>query len=185
MNIIRLSLRCLLFGAAFFSSDIALGASLERKLAEAVCCGHYQYTKAVHLFEQNKREDEATPLAYYYAAFAYMELNRSEQAEPLLKHLQQVAYSGPERWASVYKLLLRIQHIKEFSPPLFPSQPVTEPKRRVTVYAESLSAWSRPVLKALPDFIQIGRGIYGAYLPPVKFYLFPHRRPVLIGYFTL
>ena len=185
MKIFRLLLACFILGAIVSKSDIAMGASLERRLADAVCCAHYRYANEVLLFEQNKREDEATPLAYYYAAFAYMELNRSEQAEPLLKHLQQVAYSGPERWASVYKLLLRIQHIKEFSPPLFPSQPVTEPKRRVTVYAESLSAWSRPVLKALPDFIQIGQRIYGAYLPPVKFYLFPHRRPVLIGYFTL
>ncbi len=107
----------------------------------------------------------------YFAGDALMELNRPDDAAPHLEAAKARGWSKFPDWPSAESLLDRVAEVRRLAPPALdpPADPAIE------VHAGPPTAWSAPILRAVPEFAAVGRRIFGADLPRERLYLFSDR----------
>jgi hypothetical protein len=153
----------------------APGEPLSDALEDAVCCGHGRYGPAVDLFETEARRGAPGPKARYLAASAYIRLHLHERAEPLLEGLDGEVLPG---WEKAESLRLAAAAFRASSPPAAKDRSVPG----IEVFSGPPTAWTAPVLSALPEWLVVGRRVFGERLPRVRFFLFSDRRAYLRFY---
>ena len=153
-------------------------AGLQAALDQAVCCNNHRYKEAIDLFEMIQKTGTPSPRDFYFAAFSYMRLYLPEKADPLLKLAKQAGFSGfgsSSGWPTVNDLLSRIRAVRELTPPSENNRLGLSDHFPVTLYADAVTSWSEPVMRAVPEFSVIGLKVFDARLPPIRLYLFSDR----------
>gem|GEM_PF-1530208 len=132
-------------------------ATAARRLAEAV-----------RLFEtlQNPNAKEQ-----FLAGLALMQLHKPDEADTLLRASKEAKFQAETGWPDVDVLLARVQTFRSFAPPLNMASRIT-PDPAIAAYSGQPTAWSAPVLAAIPEFAAVGRSIFGKDIPPLRLYLF-------------
>src|ERR1041385_2412367 len=136
-----------------------MSAVTERRLSEAV-----------QVFSGLARP---TATDQYLTGFALMELPAPQEAAAHLRAAQEAGFQVWKGWPEVDALLDRVRTCGRLAPP---HRALSIPEPAIAVYAGPPTAWSAPVLAAIPEFEAVGRRIFGKDLPPLRFYLFAERK---------
>lgn len=151
------------------SSDPAPQESASTELAAAV--NSRRLSDAVRVFgslTHPNAEDQ------YLVGFALMELHKPLEADAPLRAAKMSGYHDREGWPGVNALLDRVGVFRDLVPPSkVSSQPSSNPD--IAVFAGPPTEWSTPVLRAVPEFAEVGHRIFGRDLPSMRFFLFADR----------
>jgi hypothetical protein len=104
----------------------------------------------------------------YLAGYALMALHRPDDAAPHLDAAKARGWSKWRGWTSVESMLDRVAEVRRLAPPAL-DPPLDA---AIEVHVGPPTAWSAPVLRAVPEFAAVGRRIFGADLPRERLYLF-------------
>jgi hypothetical protein len=132
-----------------------------------------RFFKAVQAFEASTSKIKESPVACYLAAFAWTRLHRYDRAKPLLRQAIAENFNGYSGWTSTKAFLKNIATIEKLTPPLL-AQVTENGATPVRLFAEQ-TPWTRPIMKALPVFVQRARQAFGSDVPPISFYIFKTR----------
>jgi hypothetical protein len=161
----RSSLLALIGFLSVVVAPATAGDSADSKLLPEVAAR--RLTQAVSVFSGLPKPG---PDDHYLAGFALMELHRPEEAEPRLRAAKDAGFSAWKGWPGVDALLDRVATVRELLPP---SRSASD---TITVHTGAPTAWSTPVLHAIPKFEEVGRSIFGKDLPRLRFALFADRK---------
>jgi hypothetical protein len=147
---------------------LALATTSESLLAAV---RDHRFAEALRTFDALA---QPTAVDHYLAALTLMDLHRPDDADVRLRAAKAAGCVEPRGWTSVDALLERVRVVRELSPPrvdaaAFPSD------ASIVAFAGPPTAWSRPVLRALPEFAAVGREIFGKDAPTIRLYLFAER----------
>jgi hypothetical protein len=141
---------------------------LELRLQDAT--GHERYQEASRIYEGIKKSGDANVESYYWAGIAYMHLNLFDEARRAFQAASQPGWEPRPDWPQPQEFSERLEALSRFAPPRLPSADAS-----LTVFGGTPTAWTGPVLNAVPAFEAAGRGIFGKALPEIRFYLFSDR----------
>lgn len=151
---------------------LLLAAQDLKPMQEACTQGHF--LAVVRLFEEGADELRKHPEALYMAGHAWMRLHKPETAKKHLIAAAEGGFRGYPRWETVDSYLRRIETVEQHRPPVLRELAGADGKVLIRVYAKE-SAWTRPIVNALPEFLKRGRELLGDDLPPIDFYFIrPH-----------
>ena len=136
-----------------------------KELSDAVA--KERYSQALRVFSAAKDpggEEE------YLAGFSLLRLHRPVEAAPHLRRAGERGFAGWPGWLTAEAMLDQTKALARLAPPPYPASAPA-----VSVFAGPATAWSAPVLEAVPRFEAVGRRIFGEGLPRLSFYVFAAR----------
>lgn len=145
---------------------------LEKTVESAMLSQHLNL--AVARYQKALKEGHADEKDDYFAGYSYMEMDLFDKAQLAFERAVKNHYKPYPRWDTPETFLRRLATIHRLAPRfLQPRYP------RLRAHAGKPDAWTRPLLKALPDFARIGRQIYGSDIPDMNLYVFTQRQDYL------
>jgi hypothetical protein len=132
-----------------------------------------QYLALVKTYSALSEAEKNQPSALYVAGFAWMRLHRPEKAKPLFQAAIKSDFDGYPGWTSAKTYLEEINSIERDTPPFF-ADVSDGSQTKIHAYSKQ-TAWTAPVLRALPGFVKRATQIFGDEVPAINFYFFEDR----------
>lgn len=139
----------------------------QRQLRAAVFQG--RYLEALRVFGALEAAGHADGPDDYFAGWTNMRLNRPERA---LAPLEKAAKAGwsPRGWKTAEELLAGARARLAALPPAVEVKGLDE--TLLQTYADCGAGLCGKILAAQPEFLSVGRGVFGGPPPPLRVYLF-------------
>lgn len=141
---------------------------LELRMQDAAT--HERYQEASRIYESIEKKGNANVESEYWAGITYMHLNLFDRARAAFQAARQPGWEPRPDWPQPQEFSERLDALSRFAPPRLASA-----EEGLAVFASTPTAWTGPVLNAVPAFEAVGRGIFGKSLPDINFYLFADR----------